>query len=39
MHLALKGLVENRFKILEYCHVYSVFESIFAAPLSAIYYF
>jgi hypothetical protein len=39
MHLTLNGCVENRFKMLEYQSVCSAFESVFALPLSVIYYF
>ena len=39
MHLTLKGFVANRFKILEYLRVCSVFESVCVAPLNLIYYF
>ena len=33
------GFVKNRFKILEYYRVYSVFKSVFAAPMDVIYDF
>ncbi len=38
MHLTPKGIVANRFKMLEYCRVCSTFESVFALPLAVICY-
>ncbi len=33
MHLTPKGFVKNRFKVLEYLRVYSVFESVLCRAL------